>query len=151
MIVLSDASSIIALHKIGRLTLLRLVYTNVAITDQVEREVGIELPNWITVVETYSSERYRHFLKALDPGEASSIAYCLENEVEWLIIDERKGRKVAREHRIQIVGLLGVIATAAKSGLIDDGVGLLDELRSTDFRISERIYQVIRARIESYR
>ena len=58
MIIISDASPIIALHNIGQLALLKEVYREISITDIVCREVEISLPEWIKVVNEYNMALY---------------------------------------------------------------------------------------------
>jgi predicted nucleic acid-binding protein len=51
----------------------------------------------------------------LDSGEASSIAFALSLENSLLIIDEVKGRKVATENGLEIIGTLGLLLLVKKS------------------------------------
>ena len=46
-VVISDASCLIILSKIGELDLLRLLYSHGCITPEIESEFGEGLPNWI--------------------------------------------------------------------------------------------------------
>jgi predicted nucleic acid-binding protein len=75
----------------------------------------------------------------LGKGEASSIAFAVENENTLLIIDERKGRKRAEEFGLSIIGSLGVLLKAKEKGVIPNLLEILKEIDKTDFRISESI------------
>ena len=97
MIIVADARPIISLEKLGELTLLRKVYGEIHITDIVADVVGIELPDWITVSSDYNEVAFESLSKDLDRGIASAIQFCLEQKNSTLIIDERKGRKIARK------------------------------------------------------
>lgn len=44
----------------------------------------------------------------LDGGEASSIALALETKYP-LIIDEKKGRKIAQNFGVRIIGIVGIL------------------------------------------
>ena len=79
----------------------------------------------------------------LDKGEASTIALALEKENCLLIIDELKGRKLARRLGITITGTLGVLAQAKKSRHLSALKPLLDKIQQTDFRLSELLIQEI--------
>jgi len=48
-------------------------------------------------------------LKQLDPGEAESKVLSIEMEAEMLLIDEKKGRRIATEYGLKISGLIGVL------------------------------------------
>ncbi len=113
MVIISDASPIIALSNIGRLELLHEVYGEVYITDIVSKEVDIPLPNWLKEISNYDKELYTTLCINLDEGEASSIALGVKmKDRSILIIDERRGRKIATELGLEIIGLLGVIVKA---------------------------------------
>jgi predicted nucleic acid-binding protein len=54
----------------------------------------------------------------VDKGEASAIALALESENSLLIIDDRKGRKFARQLGLSIIGTIGIIVDAKLAGII---------------------------------
>lgn len=72
----------------------------------------------------------------LDPGEIQAIALAKELQAEAIIIDERKGRRVANEHGLNAVGTLNVLEFAAERNLIDLKP-TLDALRQTTFHITD--------------
>lgn len=79
----------------------------------------------------------------LDSGESSSIALCLEKKNCLLIIDERKGRKVAQDLDIPIIGTLGILLEAKNLGLVYSLRPLLEEVLKTNFRISKQLLNVV--------
>ena len=48
----------------------------------------------------------------LDPGEAEVIVVALELEAELLLVDEKRGRRLAIDWGLEVTGLLGVLAEA---------------------------------------
>jgi len=54
-VVISDASTVIGLVKIDSLSLLRLLYKEVEITSIVSGELGMDLPDWIKINDSYNS------------------------------------------------------------------------------------------------
>ncbi|HKK88549.1 MAG TPA: DUF3368 domain-containing protein [Saprospiraceae bacterium] len=60
-----------------------------------------------------------------------------------MIIDERKGRKVAERLKIEIIGSLGVLIKAKDKGVIKSVKEILDLIDKTNFRISESIKKKI--------
>ncbi|MEL7124389.1 MAG: DUF3368 domain-containing protein, partial [Bacteroidota bacterium] len=86
-----------------------------------------------------SNHLYNKLKQNLGNGEASSIAVALEIKESLLIIDEKKGRRVAAEMKIEIIGSLGVLLKAKEKEVIDSVKDTLDLIDKTDFRISEAV------------
>jgi predicted nucleic acid-binding protein len=143
-IVVADTSCLIVLHEIGELDILHKVFDKVTITREVREEFETVLPLWINVVELTNIEKKTLLSLTLDDGEASSIAFCLEqDESSLLIIDERKGRKVARSLGISIVGTLGIILKAKQRGFISSVRSQIKKMEKTDFRMSRGLKEVV--------
>jgi predicted nucleic acid-binding protein len=93
--IISNASCLILLHKIGELHLLQKLYGSIMTTPVVADEFGKPLPEWIHL-QNPANNTYELLLKtAPDQGEASAVALALEHKRCLLIIDEQKGRKMA--------------------------------------------------------
>jgi predicted nucleic acid-binding protein len=73
----------------------------------------------------------------LDEGEASCIRAALNLPEECLLLmDERVGRVIAKEHGLAVVGVAGLIGIAKMRGLIPSAPTVFERLLQTDFRIS---------------
>jgi predicted nucleic acid-binding protein len=72
----------------------------------------------------------------LDPGETQAIALATELGADTVLIDDRKGRRVAEEHGFDAVGTLTVLEFAAERKLLDLKQAF-DALQSTTFYITE--------------
>lgn len=146
-IIISDTSCLIALTKIDKLDLLRDLYQEIIITIDVYKEFGGLLPDWILISEVKNKQKQQELEDGLDKGEASSIALALELDNPTLIIDEIKGRKIARSLNIDIIGTIGIILLADKKGLIKDAIGIILKLVNKGFRLSDKLIDKI---IEKY-
>jgi predicted nucleic acid-binding protein len=118
-IIISDTSSLIALTNIGELELLKKVYEEVVITPEIGEEYGLETPNWISIEKIEDVQKFKLLNLELDKGESSGITLALENEASLLIIDEKKGRGIAKKLGIKITGILGVMIRAKEIGVIN--------------------------------
>jgi predicted nucleic acid-binding protein len=145
--VISDTSCLIALAKIDKLDLLRELYQEILITKEVSLEFGDLLPEWILIKEAVNKQKQSELEEQLDRGEASSIALALELENSTLIIDETKGRKIAKSYYIDIIGTIGILLLAEKRGLIQDVVEVILRLVNKGFRLSDKLINKI---IEQY-
>lgn len=142
-IVIADASPLIVLQNIDRLPLLQNLFDEILITPEIKAEFGLNLPGWIKVAEVQDKTKQKLLNLNLDEGEASAIALCLEKAESLLIIDERKGRRVAKDLGLKIIGTLGVILKAKEKGLIDSAEKILENLENANFHISENLKTTI--------
>jgi predicted nucleic acid-binding protein len=141
-VTVSDTSCLILFYKIGELELLKNVFGNILITETVSKEFKKELPEWVRVVSPQSN-LHKGLSSVLDSGEATSIALASEHDNSLLIIDEVKGRKVAREMGVQITGTLGVLVTAKEKGYIKAVKPIIQKMEKTNFRVSEALLQKV--------
>lgn len=139
--IVSDTSCLILLDKIGELQLLQKLFGEVITTQIVADEFGKQLPDWLSIQNPTNSKNQLVLEVTLDKGEASSIALALEKEECLLIIDEHKGRKLAKRFGLTITGTLGVLAQAKQQGHITLVKPFLDRIKKTDFRLSEQLIQ----------
>ncbi len=138
-IIVSDTSCLIALSNIGTLQILKDLFGEVLITPEVNQEFGNHLPNWILVLPVKDKNKQTEIENKLDKGEASSIALALEIPNSTLIIDEVKGRNIAKILNIEIIGTVGIIILAGKMGVVNDVISVVLKLVNTGFRLSNKI------------
>jgi predicted nucleic acid-binding protein len=136
-VIISDTSCLIGLTNINYLNLLRQLYETVIITPEVADEFGTDLPEWINIIPVRDNRKTDEIYKTLDLGESSSIALAIETSNSLLIIDETKGRDYAKKLGINIIGTLGLLIKAHKTGLLPDIDAILKSLRKNKFRIPE--------------
>ena len=143
IIVISDTSCLIALDRISRLDLLQELFQQIITTQVVQEEFGKELPEWIQIAEVQNQDKIQELEAVLDKGEASAIALALETEKSQLIIDEKKGRKVAQNLKIDIIGTLKVIQMAKQKGIIQSARPVIEDLQKAGFRFSQKIVNIL--------
>jgi predicted nucleic acid-binding protein len=139
--IISDTSCLILLDKIGELSLLQKLYGEVITTQTVADEFGKQLPNWISIQNSSNANIQLVLEVTLDKGEASTIALALEQKDCLVIIDELRGRKLAKQFGLNITGTLGLLVQAKLNGYIPTIKPLLDKIKETDFRLSEQLIQ----------
>jgi len=138
-LVIADTSCLIVLQKIGRLGVLKEIFEKIMITKEIAEEFGDKLPEWITVTNVGNEVRKRILRFDLDKDEASAIALGLENEGALILIDERKGRKVAVDLGLRIMGTLGVLIKAKETGHILSLTDEIKKLQKVEFRMSKKL------------
>jgi predicted nucleic acid-binding protein len=138
-IIIADTSVLIALSNIKMLALLRDLYGYVLVTPQVSIEFGEELPNWIRIEHVADTKKIELLQLELDLGEASAIALAIENPDSTLIIDEYKGRAIAKRMGLKITGILGVIVKAKALKVIEEVKPIIEKLEEVNFRIAPKL------------
>ncbi len=160
MIIVSDTSPISGLYRIHRLHLLNDLFGKVILPHAVMQELtalkkwGYDLAEiaqapWIEVRSVVASPYLNQLKLVLDDGEAEAIALAKELGADLLLIDERKGRRIAQTEGLRMVGVLAVLIEAKNTGLISTVKLPLDELiANTRFRISDSLYKSVLARVK---
>ncbi|AJC71341.1 hypothetical protein X802_03565 [Thermococcus guaymasensis DSM 11113] len=143
MKVVSNTSPLIGLSNIGKLGILHEVFGKVFITPAVRREFGEELPKWIEVTPPENRPLVSALSKLLGAGESEAIALAIDLGADFLILDDLKARKIARELGINVIGTAGVLLLAKKRGIVDEIKPLLTLLVEKGFRISDDVIRVI--------
>jgi uncharacterized protein len=133
LIVVSDTSPVLNLSVIGQLELLRALYGTIVIPPTVAQELkrnqfDPETTEWIIVQVPKDHGAVQVLYQMLDPGESEAIILAQELRADLLLIDERRGWKMATGMSLPTTGLLGVLAEAKKKGLVEMCRLILDEM-----------------------
>jgi uncharacterized protein len=131
MIVVSDTSPITALLAAKEADLLKKLFGEVVIPKAVEAELlrtHPELPPWLRVQAVIDLSKASFYATSVDRGEAEAIALAEELRADHLLIDERKGRRLAQQRGVPVIGLLGVVLLAKHAKLISSAGRLLEKL-----------------------
>ena len=128
MIVVSDTSPLTALLTVGEERLLPLLFEQVvvplAVRDELLRTHPV-MPDWLRVVSVKDTGQVVEYCQFVDVGEAEAIELALELHADRVLIDERKGRKLAIQEGVAVIGLLGVVLLAKRKALIPSARTLL--------------------------
>ncbi len=164
MIVVSDATPVISLLKINQLNLLQglfgevlipqAVYDELTLNPKFEKEaVQVKECGFITKVEVGQESSVSLFQRTtgLDRGESEAIVYTDNKGAGLILMDEAKGRKVAKHMGLNVMGTLGVLLAAFEQGLLDkkEIFSSLDILRNNGRHISESLYAQLIERIDN--
>ena len=129
MIVVSDTSGICYLLLINQIEILPVLYNVVTIPQTVADELSASSsppvvikwianpPVWLQIqaIEIVATIE----LEKLDPGEREAILLAEQLKADLVILDDKAARQIAMERGLRIIGLLGILKDAARSGLVD--------------------------------
>lgn len=139
--VIADTSCLISLSRIEALHILKALYREVYITDEIANEFGETLPEWILVRRVADKQHQQILATILDVGEASALALAFEFEKALLILDDLKGRREAARLGFQITGTLGVLSRGRSTGIIPELKPYIEKLVAAEFRISPQVLE----------
>lgn len=151
MIVISDASPLIALAAVRQLELLRVLYSEILIPEAVYREVtatpgapgaaAIGAAQWIHVEPASDRTLVAALAVELDEGEAEAIALAIQHRAELLLMDERRGRSIANRMGQRVTGVLGVLVEGKRHGHLKAIRPVMDALASeAGFHVSDALH-----------
>jgi len=117
---------------------LGLLFQRIVVPPSVMRELSVKEEKYFQglgflFIEKPRDNRVVAVLKAIvDEGEAEAIALALERG-ELLIIDDLKGRKLARRLGLKIIGTLAILKAMKLKGLIEEIKPVIEKLRKKGF------------------
>lgn len=94
-----------------------------------------------------SPERVTELADVVDRGEAEAILLAEERGSRFLLLDERRGRVLARSRGVPIVGTWAVLVAAKKRALLPNVGQALDTLAEAGYRLSPRLRVEILRRV----
>ena len=121
MIVVSDTSPLTALLTVGEENLLPRLFAEVVIPAAVRDELlrnHPHLPDWLCIEPVSNTCEVSRLAAVVDAGEAEAIELAKELHADHLLIDERKGRRLAVQEGVPVIGLVGVLLLAKRHQLI---------------------------------
>ena len=152
-LVICDAGPIIGLARVHGLDWLKPLFGQVWIPVQVESELlsgparqgqaVIRTAVSTGILNVWPNPIEPVIAADLDEGESACIDLALAHPGSLLLMDERAGRTVAREHDIAVAGTAAVIGQARTRGLIPSARDIFERLLQGDFRITPEVIRTV--------
>lgn len=149
--IVSDSTTLIVLLDLERTEILSNLFRKIILSQAVYDEVMVKykntLPSFMLVKKVEHSEKLDTFKLLLDEGESEAIVLALALKMP-LIIDEKKGRKIALREGLEIIGLLGIVYLNIKKGYlnISEARMFIDDAVAHGYRISTVLIEQMFAR-----
>jgi len=151
MILVADCSALVALASCNALGLLDRLFGTVVVPETVYREAVVGNKPEAEQLQGYLRGRVR----ALDPehtvlldgfsdaGETEAMLLYHHLHASYLLIDDRRGRRMARINNIRVVGSLGVLLNAKQAGLIKAVKPYVERLSESDLYLSDALIATV--------
>jgi predicted nucleic acid-binding protein len=153
-IIVADTGPLIALARLERLALLTAVFTEVHIPRAVLAEATAnrgsadgEAIHAFAMQSARSGERIdsplvRRLLRLLDDGEVQALVLAEELGCA-VLMDEKRGRQVARRQGVPVVGVLGMLLQAKFDKHIDALEPMIAQLQGSGYRLSDTLVDAV--------
>jgi len=149
-----NSSPLIALGCINKVDILTKLFSEVLIPQEVYNETVINGKNTEILNAIRACKKFKvlsatnivllEFLNDhLDKGESEDIVLAKEIGITTVIIDEVKGRNIAKLHGLDVIGSLGILLIAKKRGLISGIREYIDQMEDYGIRIGNDLKQQV--------
>lgn len=146
-----NTTPLVSLAQIGQLDILRQLFTEILIPETVFEECtarGDERPGAKGIREAFWLQRHSLpqesdwsvQLLGLDPGERDVLRLAGSLQPDWVLIDEKLGRRVAKSMGFQVKGTIGVLLDAYNQNHLTKSEALqaIQRLEQSPVRISQQ-------------
>jgi uncharacterized protein len=151
MILVADCSALIALSICNRLEILEQIFGQVLVPEAVYLEATQPNKKQALQLKLYLEDKVRKvdmknyvFLDGFaDAGETEAMLLYKQIHADKLLIDDQRGRNVAKINHIETIGSLGVLLVGKQRGLIDEVAPLLSQLNDSDIYLSKQLIATV--------
>jgi hypothetical protein len=124
-LVIADAGAIFSLAITDNLEFLNQIFTEVKIPEAVWKEITLDQKtNFYTSIQAFFKskviqiQKFNQLSPLMDYGESEAVILYQELNADFLLIDDKKARKIAENLGVKCVGTLGVLSSAKDKGLL---------------------------------
>lgn len=149
MAIVVNSSPLIALTCIDKIGLLKDLFHDIYIPQEVYQEIVINGKNILVessihkygyIVKRVNNQRSIDLLtEILDKGEAEVLTLANELSIKNVLIDELRGRRIAEKQELSVIGSLGILLLAKQKKLIPNLKSCIELMQSNNIRISEKL------------
>lgn len=157
MPVVSNTSPLLNLAIINHLALMRQQFGEIIIPEAVLKELRTDenLPGsqklreavdegWLIITPVANQALVELLRRELDRGESEAIALAIQLNADWLLLDERDGRRIARTLGLNLTGIIGIIFRAWREGQVSSIKELINQLKDqANFHIAPNLEEQI--------
>lgn len=152
--VIVNSTPLIVLCNVGKLEILRALYTEITIPEAVFAEVTKKEDSacqivkksldWIRVERILSPSDKKMYQAKLHDGEVEVMILAQEGvRADLVILDDNAAKKTAKYLGLTVTGTLGILLKAKKAGIIPAIAPVLEEVKKNGFYISGTVERMV--------
>lgn len=156
--IITNATPIISLAIIGKLSLLNELFEEVYVPEAVYQEVVNEESNQdygreelkksvkegqVKILQIHNKQLVNTLYGKLHEGELEVIVGAKELGLQNVLLDERAARSLSKTFLLRPIGTVGVLLLAKKKGKIEKVRPLLDQLLANGIFLSKSLYKQV--------
>jgi len=133
-LVIADSGAIISLASIRKLEILNSIFDNVVIPLAVWEEIILDEGNiHHHDIHSFFHDKvqeikgFNELTFIMDYGESESVILYRELNADFLLIDDKKARKIAENLGLNCIGTIGILINAKQKGIIQALKPLFEE------------------------
>ncbi len=151
MILIADSSALVALSVCDSLTLLERLFKEVIVPEAVFLEVIKSDKPEARILEEFLQKKIRKvdmrtfiYLDGnTDAGETEAMLLYKQEQADKLLIDDKRGRKIAKINGINTIGSLGILLSAKQAGLLTEIKPKLEAIKASRIYLSQSIIDIV--------
>ena len=151
-----NASPLILFARVERLDLIETLTPQAIVPDAVIDEIraGATDDRSASAALAFAQSRRATNLAVLESvlhwdlgaGESQVIAHALHGS-DWAVLDDLAARRCAATHQIRVIGSIGIVLRAKRSGLVEAAAPLLLKLKFAGMYAAEDFIQSVLASV----
>jgi len=151
--IIVNSTPLIVLCNIGRIHILKDLYSEIEIPEAVYREVTEKHDtacrvlkhslDWIHVEKIQSESDKKMYRAKLHDGEVEVMILAQERNADLVIIDDNAAKKTAKYLGLSVTGTLGVLLKAKSEGYIPEIAPVLEDMQKRGFYVSSALTEKV--------
>lgn len=160
MLAVINSSPLIFLALLNKIDILPQIFDEIILPTEVYKEISVEGHNFniikqieknnFQIKSAMNTALFEFLSEYLDKGEAEVITISKELNSDYAIIDELRGRKLARRHSVKIIGTLGILLSAKQIGLISEIKSSIMELENNKIWLGQKLINDVLIKAKEY-
>jgi predicted nucleic acid-binding protein len=129
----------------GKIYIPQAVYDEAATAGREEggAKQEVSTARWIETIIVKDRLAVEVLLDELDVGEAETIVLAREMKADWVLMDEKKGRRKATELSLNKIGTVGILLKAKQQGMLGEIRPDLERLHQQGFSLNQRVINTV--------